>query len=160
MALAPCKCSQTSWATLCPAPAQLLALSPHSSCPSCLGSWRLSEKSCCRLGQGAMGPARRGPRCGMGSSSCGCCCCGNSAKGAIFKNVAEILPGAQAAGNLISKRPGWVEGGREQGDTSAVPRVGLGCGGFRPEAPGRCGTSGSCSGVSTQSTQELGSEFD
>lgn len=46
----------------------------------------------------------------LGSSSCGCCCCGNSEK-ELFKNLAEILLEAPAAGNLISERPSKGEGG-------------------------------------------------
>lgn len=42
----------------------------------------------------------------------------------LFKNVAEILLEAQAAGNLISERLGGRRGRR--GDTPAIPRVGLG----------------------------------
>lgn len=40
----------------------------------------------------------------------------------LFKNVAEILLEAQAAGNLISERLGKGGGGR--GDTPAIPGVG------------------------------------
>ena len=41
----------------------------------------------------------------------------------LFKNVAEILLEAQAAGNLISERLG-KGGGGGRGDTPAIPRVG------------------------------------
>lgn len=40
----------------------------------------------------------------------------------LFKNVAEILLEAQAAGNLISERLG-KGGGGGRGDTPAIPRV-------------------------------------
>lgn len=41
----------------------------------------------------------------------------------LFKNVAEILLEAQAAGNLISERLG-KGGGGGRGDTPEIPRVG------------------------------------